>query len=70
MHFALTEEQSAIQDMALDFAREQVAPHAERWDEDGHFPVDELRATAPLGMAAVYVDADHGGSGLSRLDGA
>lgn len=70
MHFALTEEQSAVQEMALDFAREQVAPHADAWDEEGHFPVDVLRETAPLGMGAIYVDGDHGGSGLSRLDGA
>ncbi|MEL6297045.1 MAG: acyl-CoA dehydrogenase family protein [Pseudomonadota bacterium] len=70
MHFALTEEQTAIQEMALDFAREQLAPHADAWDENSHFPVDVIRETAPLGMAAIYADADHGGSGLSRLDGA
>ena len=70
MHFALSEEQTAIQDMALNFAREQVAPHADAWDETSHFPVDVLRETAPLGMAAIYVDDAHGGSGLSRRDGA
>jgi alkylation response protein AidB-like acyl-CoA dehydrogenase len=70
MHFAFTEEQAAIQEMALDFAREQVAPHADKWDDEKHFPVAELRETAPLGMAAIYVDAEHGGSGLTRLDGA
>ncbi|MEL6225453.1 MAG: acyl-CoA dehydrogenase family protein [Pseudomonadota bacterium] len=70
MDFALTEEQTAIQDMALEFARERVAPNADHWDETSHFPVDELRETAPLGMAAIYVDEAHGGSGLSRLDGA
>ena len=33
MHFAPTEEQAAIQEMALDFAKEQLAPHALEWDE-------------------------------------
>ncbi len=70
MHFALNEEQTAIQDMALEFARERLAPNAEAWDQESHFPVDVLRETAPLGMAAIYVDTDHGGSGLSRLNGA
>ncbi|MEO1793728.1 MAG: acyl-CoA dehydrogenase family protein, partial [Pseudomonadota bacterium] len=70
MHFALNEEQTAIQDMALEFARERLAPHAEAWDQESHFPVDVLRETAPLGMAAIYADTEHGGSGLSRLDGA
>ena len=70
MDFAFTEEQTAIQDLALDFAKEQIAPHALEWDETGHFPVDVIRQTAELGMGAIYVPEDHGGSGLKRLDGA
>jgi alkylation response protein AidB-like acyl-CoA dehydrogenase len=70
MHFALTEEQAAIQDTALTFARERIAPNAGEWDEKSHFPVDVIRETAALGMAAIYVPAEQGGSGLSRLDGA
>ncbi len=70
MHFALTDEQTAIQETALAFAKERIAPFAGRWDEEGHFPVDVIRETAPLGMAAIYVPAEKGGSGLSRLDGA
>ena len=70
MHFALTEEQAAIQETALTFAKEHIAPHAGEWDERSHFPVDVIRETAPLGMATIYVPEDKGGSGLSRLDGA
>ena len=70
MHFALTEEQAAIQDTALAFAKERLAPHAGEWDEKAHFPVDVIREAATLGMATIYVPAEIGGSGLSRLDGA
>ncbi len=70
MHFALTEEQAAIQDMALQFAKDRIAPGANEWDETGHFPTDVIREVAPLGMAAIYVAEEHGGSGLGRLDGA
>ncbi len=70
MHFALTEEQAAIQDTALTFAKERLAPHALEWDEKAHFPIDVIRETAALGMATIYVPAEKGGSGLSRLDGA
>jgi alkylation response protein AidB-like acyl-CoA dehydrogenase len=70
MHFALTEEQAAIQETALNFARERIAPDAAEWDERCHFPIDVIRETAALGMAAIYVPAEKGGSGLSRLDGA
>ena len=70
MHFALSEEQSAIQNTALAFARERIAPHAIAWDEAAHFPTDVIREAAALGMAAIYVPTDQGGSGLTRLDGA
>ena len=68
MDFALTEDQRAIEDAALAFARAELAPHAARWDEDKHFPVDTLRAAAALGFAGVYIQEDVGGSGLTRLD--
>ena len=70
MHFALTEEQAAIQETALTFAKERIAPNAAEWDEKCHFPVDVIKETAALGMATIYVPAEQGGSGLSRLDGA
>ena len=70
MHFALTDEQAAIQETALTFAKERIAPKASEWDETAHFPVDVIRETAPLGMAAIYVPEAKGGSGLSRVDGA
>jgi alkylation response protein AidB-like acyl-CoA dehydrogenase len=63
MDFALSEEQTAIQDMALQFARERIAPDAAAWDETGHFPVDVIREAAGLGMSAIYVPEEHGGSG-------
>ena len=47
--FALNEDHIAIRDMALDFAREKIAPHALEWDEKKHFPVNVIRETAALG---------------------
>ena len=54
--------------MARAFAAEVFAPNALAWDEARHFPVAEMRKAAALGMAAVYVAEDVGGSALSRLD--
>ena len=70
MNFDLSEDRVAIRDMALDFAREKLAPHALEWDEKKHFPVDTLREAAALGMGGVYIKDDVGGSGLGRLDAA
>jgi alkylation response protein AidB-like acyl-CoA dehydrogenase len=68
LDFALTGEQQAILDMARGFAREQLAPHAVEWDETGHFPEDVVRSVGELGLAAIYVREDVGGSGLGRLE--
>ena len=66
----LTEEQIAIQDMARNFAAEQLAPNAMKWDEEKVFPTDTLREMASLGFAGIYLQEEHGGSGLSRFDAA
>lgn len=68
--FSLTEDQIAIRDMAASFSAETLAPHAVRWDEEKHFPVEEMRQAAALGMGGIYIGEDVGGSGLSRLDAA
>jgi len=68
--FALSEDHVAIRDMARAFASEQIAPHALEWDEKKHFPVEQMRAAAALGMGGVYIREDVGGSGLTRLDSA
>lgn len=68
--FSLTEDQIAIRDMAASFSAETLAPHAVRWDEEKHFPVEEMRQAAALGMGGIYIAEDVGGSGLSRLDAA
>ncbi|MFE4309122.1 acyl-CoA dehydrogenase family protein [Streptomyces sp. NPDC056517] len=65
----LTEDQLALAEVTLDFAQEQLAPHAVAWDQDKHFPVDVIRGAAALGLGGVYVREEHGGSGLTRADG-
>jgi len=70
MDFALSEEQAAIQEMARNFARDELAPFAAAWDENKHFPVDVIRKSAALGLAGIYTREDVGGSGLGRLDAA
>src|SRR5216683_2310474 len=70
MQFALNEDQIAVRDMARDFAAEKIAPHAIRWDDEKHFPVDVMREAAKLGIGGVYIRDDVGGSALSRFDAA
>ncbi|MET0446291.1 MAG: isobutyryl-CoA dehydrogenase [Pseudorhodoplanes sp.] len=70
MQFALDEEQTAVRDMARNFAAEKIAPFALKWDEDRHFPKDVIRAAAELCMRGIYIRDDVGGSAMTRFDAA
>src|ERR1700743_1950325 len=69
MQCTLNEDQIAVRDMARDFAAEKIAPHALRWDEEKHFPVEVMREAGPLGLGGVFFYA-LGGSGMTRFDAA
>lgn len=68
MDFALTEEQTAIFDMAYAFGQEEIAPFARDWEKAGTIPKDLWPKVGALGLAGIYVSEDYGGSGLTRLD--
>jgi hypothetical protein len=68
MDFALTEEQTAIFDMAHGFGQEHIAPFAAQWEAEGSIPRALWPKLADLGFGGLYVSEDSGGSGLSRLD--
>ncbi|MHA7967917.1 isobutyryl-CoA dehydrogenase [Rhizobium sp. CAU 1783] len=68
MDFTLSDQQQAFVDMAADFAAEELAPFALDWDQNKHFPVDTLKRAGSLGLGAICVADDVGGSGLGRLD--
>ena len=68
MDFALSEEQTAIFDMAHDFGQEKIAPFARQWEADGTIPKTLWPEIGALGFGGLYVSEDSGGSGLSRLD--
>jgi alkylation response protein AidB-like acyl-CoA dehydrogenase len=68
MDFALSEEQTAIFDMAYAFGQEHIAPHARAWEKQETIPKELWPRIAELGFGGLYVSEEAGGSGLSRLD--
>ncbi len=70
MNFELSEDQRAFQDMARQFAAEQLAPHAAEWDAKEIFPREVIRAAGELGICGLYISEALGGMGLTRLDAA
>jgi len=70
MELPLSDDQVAFQKTARDFAHKELAPHADGWDAREEFPRAALSALAALGFAGIYVQPEHGGSGLKRQDAA
>jgi len=68
MDFALSEEQTAIFDMAYAFGQEHIAPHAQAWEKAGTIPKELWPEVGALGFGGLYVSEDTGGSDLTRLD--
>jgi alkylation response protein AidB-like acyl-CoA dehydrogenase len=58
----LSAEQRMIRDMARDFAREQLAPHAGRWDREGWLPDATVAMLGELGFLGMIVPEELGGS--------
>ncbi len=63
----LTQDQDMIRDAVRAFAREQLWPHAARWDKEHHFPSDAHRGLAELGAYGICVPEALGGAGLDYV---
>ena len=63
----LTPAQKAFRATIEEFARDVVSPRAAAIDESGEFPLDVLRAAAPLGLLGATIPKAWGGAELDYL---
>ena len=68
MDFELSAEQVALRDQVAAFARQEVAPVAEKLDRDARFPTELYRKVGALGITAIPFAAEHGGMGLGTFE--
>jgi alkylation response protein AidB-like acyl-CoA dehydrogenase len=61
---ALTETQQEIQRLARQFAREEIAPHAQQWDREACFPMEVARKMGELGFLGMLVPERYDGLGI------
>jgi acyl-CoA dehydrogenase len=69
MDFTFSTEQKEIQELALKFARNEMIPVAQEYDEKGKFPMEIFEKAWSLGLINACIPPEYGGAGFSALDG-
>ena len=63
MDFRLSDEHEALRKTVEEFAREVVAPQAERFDRTGEFPYEIVRQMGEMGLFGLPFPEEYGGMG-------
>ena len=63
----LSEEQIMVQDMARDFAKNELAPHGERWDHEGWIDDGVIAQMGELGLLGMNVPEEWGGANVDYV---
>jgi len=64
MDLNLTEDQKMVQQMAREFATNELEPRAAEIDASGEFPHDSIRKMAELGLLGMIIPEQYGGAGF------
>ena len=68
MDFSLTPEQTEIKDLAMKFARLEMMPKAQEFDEKASMPMEILTKAWELGLINTCIPTEFGGNGFSAVD--
>ncbi len=66
--FSLTDEQKALQELARDFAQNEIAPVALELDKSGEYPYALLKHAHALGLLNLTIEDTYGGGGLGWFE--
>ena len=67
MNFELTQENMMIRDMCRDFAKKEIAPHADEWFDAEYFPTDVFKKLADLQLMGLLIPEEYGGSNAGTM---
>ncbi len=67
MNFQLTEEQTAVQQAARDFAQNELLPGVIERDTEQKFPAEHVRKMGELGFMGMMVDPKYNGGGMDTI---
>jgi len=64
MDFDWSEHHELLRQSVRDFARAEIAPHAQRWDKEERFPAELVPKLAQMGLLGIRIPEEYGGSGM------
>ncbi len=68
MDFNLSADQLEIKELAMKFARLEMMPKAQEYDEKATMPLEILKKAWELGLVNTCIPTEYGGSGFSAMD--
>ena len=66
--FVLSEEQLMLQDLAREFAQDEIKPNAEKWDANGEFPKEAIMKAVELGLITIKIPEEYDGGGMGTFE--
>jgi acyl-CoA dehydrogenase len=68
MDFSLSPEQLEIRELAMKFAKNEMMPKAQEFDEKATMPMEILKKAWELGLVNTCIPSEYGGNGFSAID--
>ncbi len=67
MEFEPSEHHSLLRKSVREFARAEIAPHAQSWDKEERFPLELVPKLAEMGLLGIRIPQEYGGSGMDTV---
>jgi alkylation response protein AidB-like acyl-CoA dehydrogenase len=67
MDFEPSDHHRLLRQSVRDFARSEIAPHAQRWDQEERFPTELVPKLAQMGLLGIRIPEQYGGSGMDMV---
>lgn len=67
MNFEPSEQHALLRKSVREFARAEIAPHAQLWDKQERFPVEIVPKLAKMGLLGIRIPERYGGSGMDVM---
>ena len=65
---ALDEMQEMLQELARQFALDEIRPNAEKWDAESIYPLEAIKTANQLGLLNLHIPGEYGGAGLGSME--